>query len=250
MNPLKANGMGLAIAATALVASCGGTGVTAGEDGRGLGRSEEVAQLKAQIRQIANANTANETDPGVRAALDPLVERLAAIYGRPTAEEELPVLKGAWHQIWSDDFRRNPPLVHLDLFNTYQIVTDRGYFYNLSNTRFLFFTVIGALRGAYTPDGPALDIEFTRFGVATGDLRRTPDLSAFAENIERGQKLLFAIPGNGPVGVRGKIENLYLDQDFRVAKGGTAEQNYDRYYILDRVPSTGADLSEDSSGAQ
>jgi hypothetical protein len=37
------------------------------------------------------------------------------------------------------------------------------------------------------------------------------------------------------VGVKGKIKNLYLDGDLRIAIGGTSEQSFNKLYVLERV---------------
>ncbi len=104
-----------------------------------------------------------------------------------------------------------------------------------------------------------LDITFTRFGILPSVLPASQAIGALAESIERGE---VGAPGaggppagppaaaspssssaggppagapRGPVGVKGKLRNLYLDGDLRIALGGTADQQFNKIYVLQRV---------------
>jgi len=211
-------------------------------------------QLKERVVDLATENTRN-TDAAslawVREQLNPLIADLARIYGQPPVEQELKNgFAGTWQQLWSDDFRPTPPGAPAgDVASIHQVVTDRGYFYNLSNL--VVPTPPGApavlltsfLRGKYeadeTPPAHVLNIEFTRFGTLNQPLPASEALGQLVDDIESGKVGGAAgpggPPGRGPVGVKGKIQNLYLDADLRIALGGTAEQSFNKVYVLTRV---------------
>jgi hypothetical protein len=226
-------------------------------------------QLKAEVRRIALENTLKTDDASLAAArkqLNPLIADLARIYGTPPASVELDNgFAGTWKQLFSDDFRAAPPGAPVaDQASIHQVVTKNGYFYNFSNQVLptppsapsVVLTVF--LRGEYTaaPLAHGLDIKFTRLGTLPSALPASEQIGALAANIESGA-IGAAAPGNapgagptsgtggpppgarGPVGVKGKLQNLYLDADLRVSLGGTQDQLFNKVYVLERVPPTG-----------
>lgn len=157
----------------------------------------------------------------------------------------------------------------------YQVITKKGYFYNFSNLIVPTPTgaprvAIGAfLRGEAAQDAAnahVLNIKFTKLGALPTSLPDANVLGALVEDIESGKVAATTgrpgagapgssgapsaggAPGTGgapaaggpppgatPVGQEGKLQNLYLDSDLRVALGGTSAQSYNKLYILVRV---------------
>ena len=211
--------------------------------------------LKAEVTRIAVENTTRiEPDNLVatRERINPFVADLARIYGTPNVNEELASgLADTWRQLWSDDVRPAPAgAPKQDPERIYQVVTDRGYFYNFSNQ--VVPTPPGApkvvvsafLRGVYAiaANETSLDLEFTRFGILSTPLPDERTLGTLVDRIERGEVGAPTGAGgppsgapSGPVGVQGKIRNLYLDRDLRIGLGGTAEQQFNKLYVLARV---------------
>jgi hypothetical protein len=228
------------------------------------------AQLKARVRRIASENTLKTDDASrasARAQINPFIADLARLYKTPPATQELSTggFAGTWKQLWSDDFRPAPPGAPAgDPASIFQVVTPKGYFYNFSNLVVPTppgapKVVIGSfLRGAYTLETPTahvLDIVFTRVGGLPSALPDSKGLGDLVEAIESGRvagaggppggvggppagaggRPAGPPPGAGPVGVKGKIQNLYLDADLRIALGGTSEQQFNKVYVLERV---------------
>lgn len=186
----------------------------------------ELSATKAEVRRIALANTQRQDNLDVvRAELDPLVDRLARHFGTRPAIAKLPLVAGAWRQMWSDFPYQMNPILRSDAAQVYQVVSADGYYYNLGDNRaFGFLGLTGVLRGAYEPDGSRLRIGFTDVGYRLGLLRDDEDLAQFANDLESGCRGYFGIPGGGraprgPVGIRGTLETVYVDADLRIDRG-------------------------------
>ncbi len=213
----------------------------------------QIAALKAQIRAIALANidqTNNLT--AVRSELDPLVAQLAASFGTPSATSTLPLVAGAWRQIWTDFPYPTVSFLQSEPTETYQVVSADGYYYNLGDEEAASFApVTGVLRGSYTPDGRQLDVQFTKVGFRFGSLSSGESLVELATNLESGAQWYLPIPGggaapSGPVGISGTLETVYVDEDLRLTigtqtafdapDGGVAVPGVGpKLFVLDRV---------------
>ena len=219
--------------------------------------------LKAAVVRIASENTTKSDAESLIAArkkLNPLIADLARSYRTPAVAAELDRgFAGTWKQIWSDDYRPAPPGAPIpDPSSVFQVITKNGYFYNFGNQVIPTppgaprVVVGGFLRGEYTaaPGAHILDIKFTRFGVLPGALPDGAAIGVLALDIERGavggpgaaSRADTGLQGDagapgrgGPVGVTGRLQNLYLDGDLRIALGGTKEQQFNKVFVLTRV---------------
>jgi len=235
------------------VSSTGEQGLTA------AGRTRRVARLKQRIRTIALANM-ERTDnlDAVAAQLTPLVRTLVSLAPAQTPDEQLALLDGPWHNLWSNlGYGPFPP----DLTRIYQVVTSEGHYYNLSQATFGppgSPTTINALRGAYAPVPGGFAIRFTSNGFLSGSLsgRTGSGLLALASGIESGTTSLAPFPGGqsspggpsgsrGPIGITGKLTTLYVDDDFRISGGEqtpvfddkgvvSVPGQFDLLFVLDR----------------
>jgi hypothetical protein len=221
-----------AIAATACSAETA-TESDATQDELGSANSKA---LKQKLLAIAEANTSNTVDlAATRKSLNPLIAQLAGIYGSPPAATEKRVF-GVWKQIWSDDFRPSPPgAPAADLTRIYQVVTPNGYFFNFGESKTPGGAFGTALRGKYASNGRGLDIEFTRLAALSGALPADSGIGMLATKIENGAEQVKDFPPRPPIGVQGKLQNLYLDSELRIVQGGTIQQQYNQIYILKRV---------------
>jgi hypothetical protein len=206
-----------------------------------ISSSEEIDSLKAEIRKFSKENLGNRDNlPALRAQLEPKAQELAKFYKSPGLDAELPALVGSWKEIFSDDVEPEPPGFSTDRDSTYQVITDKGYFYNLANLKG-FVTVLGVLRGEYKKaENNFLNIEFTKVSVRPSGLNTNENLSELVSKIEDGSVFTITPPGSnqapkGPVGAKGNIKNIYLDSDFRVAVGSNLADGKMDLYILDKV---------------
>jgi hypothetical protein len=203
--------------------------------------AERIDFLKGSLRKIATDNLGNRDNlASIRAQLEPMAQELASFYTSPGLEAEIPTLTGAWKEIFSDDVEPEPPGFSTDRDQTFQVITDKGYFYNLANLKG-FVTVLGVLRGVYTQASDNfLNIEFTKVSIRPKGLKPEENLDGLVSSLESGETFTIAPPGDnrapkGPVGAKGNIKNIYLDSNFRVATGSNfADGKYD-LYILDKV---------------
>ncbi|MFO0679371.1 MAG: PAP/fibrillin family protein [Polyangiaceae bacterium] len=212
--------------------------------------AQELARTKAELRRITTSNmTRTDNLDEVRVQVEPLVAKLAAHFGDRPASDKLPLVAGAWRQLWSDYPYPMAPFLTMDLSQVYQVVSEDGYYWNVGeSSAFSLFGVTGVLRGRYEEDGSKLRIAFTESGFRIGRLPRRTQLVPYAESLEDGSLWRFGLPGGGPVGVSGTLETLYVDEDLRVERGTQDEQRAadgsvtrpaigEKYFVLDRVTS-------------
>lgn len=196
------------------------------ESAEGSLTAAEVAATKAQIRAIALPNIERlDNLPQVRAQLDPLVQKLATHFGRKPASEKLKLVKGAWREIWTDQPYPMMWFRQMDYKQIYQVVSDTGYYWNLGDDSLIgFIGTTGALRGKFVPNGTKIELEFTKTGFRFGKLAKGQDLVKLATDIEQGRTSILSIPGggkapNGPIGIKGSLETVYVDGDMRIDIG-------------------------------
>lgn len=215
--------------------------------------SAELANTKAAIRRLANANmTRTDNFAEVRAAMDPLVATLAAHFGERPAAAKLNLVAGAWRQLWSDFPYPMTSFITMDPRQVYQVVSADGHYWNIGDEKALdLFGLTGVLRGAYETSGTRLLIEFTNVGFRIGRLGKHESLVGLANGLESGDRYYFPIPGGGqapkgPVGIGGTLETVYVDADLRIdvgtqddfldASGKVLVPGYGRkVFVLDRV---------------
>jgi hypothetical protein len=209
-----------------------------------LPSEERIAQLKSEIRKIANERMMDTPAEfaQTRAALDPLVNELRTAYNVPLAKDQLTSLAGSWRQLWSDDSDGDNDFAKSDRGSVFQVVSDKGWFYNVSDVISPLTRPLGFLRGEYTPNGERFDIQFTKVSVRLSKLGLTENVPALVNNVEAGTTWTIVAPGggrypNGPVGVKGYFTNIYIDDDFRIVTGRNETYNTDllRMYILDKA---------------
>jgi hypothetical protein len=186
----------------------------------------ELASTKAALRKLSNDNMRRSDNfAQVRTQADPLVAKLARHFGTRTAKQKLPLVTGAWRQLWSDYPYPMNGFNKMDPAQVYQVVTPDGYYYNIGDsTSFFVFGTTGILRGSYAADGSKLRIQFTDVGFRIGRLQRGTNLYNMATSIEANDIGYFGIPGggeapNGPINIKGTLETLYVDADLRVERG-------------------------------
>ncbi len=223
-------------------------------------------QVKAKVRSLTSEDAAqNDVSRlgATRTRLNPVIADLARLYkAQPVTAELENGLAGTWKQLWTDDFRAPPPgAPKADAASIFQVVTGT-YVYNFSNQ--IIPTPPGAPKvvvGAFlraeesvSAGSSVLDIVFTRLGILPTALPAPALIAQLAKDIESGAVGAGGPPGaggprgaggppgagampgaRGPIGVKGKLRNLYLDGDLRVVIGGTADQSFNKFYILERV---------------
>jgi hypothetical protein len=231
------------------------------------GLTEE--QLKTKVRKLSAAdleqNDSNRLT-ATRTALNPVIADLARIYTSVPVTQELEKgLSGTWRQLWTDDFRASPPGVpKVDPAAIYQVVAGT-YIYNFSNQTIptppgapkVVVSAFLRAQPTVTPMSASLDIQFTKLGILPSALPKGDAIGKLAADLESGVVGAGGPPagaggppagaggppagaggppaGAGPVGIKGKLRNLYLDGDLRIVRGGTKEQSFNKVYILERV---------------
>ncbi len=220
--------------------------------------------LKNYVVDIAEANTERRDNLAeVRRALLPAIALLTIDFAADRPSNELALTTGAWKSIWDDsnDIEPPPPLT-IDRNNIYQVVED-GFYYNVTNQSFpspdgTLTDTQYFLKGVYTIARPAteenagqlalniIDLEFADSVFRLGRLPEGSDLRQLVGEIEQwvseGQGVgAPPLPAPGPAGQTGKLFNLYVDADLRIAAGidGEDPERTLGLFVLTRVNTVG-----------
>ena len=205
---------------------------------------ERIAELKQEIFAVAEANTTNSLEelPVTRAELQPLVEELLSISPVMELPEQLAGIEGPWRELWSDDREPGRPGSQIDRTQVYQVITGVGTFYNIGFSESPRGKVTTFLRGQYTPSvlEKGLFITFTDVKFKPGFLEEGTGLVDLVEKAENQTLGLMDFPFDltvprGPIGARGFLETLYVDEDMRIASGFNFADKKIDLYVLRRV---------------
>lgn len=193
--------------------------------------SDRITTLKSAITSIAKANQArHDNTADVRAELQPLVDELVSLVPVRAEAEKLPTVVGGWQNLWTDmSFRGG----YVDDANIYQVVYADGYYYNISRITPPDGEATGFLRGSFVDAGDHLDIEFTRNALSLEWLRSGADLIRAGQAVETGEMHVTDRPG--PIGVRGRLQNTYVDEDLRIVIGQSSTDAQDSLFVLTRA---------------
>ncbi|QDK37159.1 PAP/fibrillin family protein [Bdellovibrio sp. NC01] len=199
--------------------------------------ADRIKELKYEILQIAfDAQGEFDTDDNsveVRQKLDPLVDELASLVPARTEQEKLIDVIGTWYQVWADGPGGQPGMgARAD--SIWQVVFPEGYYWNVARDQYGEAKNMGYLRGKFTVGDNALNIEFTK-AVTNPDwsyseptrLAMLAEFGAFDKNP--------APPEQSPIGKKGILQNVYVDEDIRIVRGGGGDFGNNTYlYILER----------------
>lgn len=222
----------------------------------------ELLAVRQQVIDLAKANTLRvDNIAAVRIQLDPWLDQLESWFIQNRPANEIALTQQPWKSLWYDD----PTIdefsngsfggfqLRLDRDKVYQVVED-GYYFNISESQLFVgkipFTFRTYLKGAYgivNPAGPGnagqpflnvVNLEFVYNGIKFGPLPDGLDLrrQARAANL----RLLGVQRVPGPIGITGKLWNLYIDEELRISAGFEDDKpNELDIYILVRTPRTG-----------
>ena len=186
------------------------------------------SEIINEIKGICKSVDAEKDFKKTRAQLDLLINELRAIDGTVSNQYPIDKVKGVWKQLWTDQYYPIPSFLKLVPDQIFQIVSENGYYWNASNTRiFNTLTASGFLRGKYKNiyGSPTVEIEFTKNGFRPFKLPTT-NLFSFVQNIENGKSFIISTgknPPNGPIGIKGTLTSLYVDENIRIDLGSQTD---------------------------
>ncbi len=205
-----------------------------------VGRDIRVEVLKRAIVSIARgaqgACDQDDNDPVVSKGLRRLTSKLVRISPPRTETDKLAQVAGGWKQEWADLRIGSPNCTDAD--SIYQVVSPDGYYWNISTTRPAAGPPsLGLLRGKFAVTPDFLEIEFTNLAVSPVVPPLGTDLVDLATRAERGE--FVALPPFFPVGVKGELKNVYVDDDLRIVTGDDdSPGSVDSIFVLTRADVT------------
>jgi hypothetical protein len=210
---------------------------------------ETTESLKQQIFRMAQSFE-GQADPGQskQRELEKLVKKLVAQTPMPPIKERIPLLEGAWKQIWGPyDYRNDDGGIDpkIGIYEIYQVVSANGYYYNVApyypNER-KDREQIGLLRGEYKLDSSnpnGLRVKFTNYpGVEPRPAKmQIWELADLAEAGELENEITIV-----PTWIvrlffgGGTLDEVYTDRDMRILYGQGAKKNARRFlYVMQRM---------------
>lgn len=222
-----------------------------------------VSKAKAQILKTARANTNNvEGIEETRKKLAPNIRIMSDYFksikdsGAVTGDQEKELTAGNWRSRWFDDKEVGDvgPL-KLNRERVWQIVNPietgekESYYYNAFEYKakaggFEFGKARGFLRGKYsfsesnppkTGSATNIDLEFTYNGIRPFGFKAGSNIEKLVDKVENSN--FASVPVPGPIGIKGKLRNLYIDKDIRISEGiqlDKSDPSRRDLYILER----------------
>lgn len=231
----------------------------AGQDGTQLAAEgqfdQSLEELKSSLLTTANQWALEPASPGkYRQTFDSLYYRKFLDRGsQQKPQEKLEKILGPWRQVWSTFENPNPAPLPEDPQNVYQVILESGRALNIGQrslpngkpvismigidikTRVEQKTESGSDKDARS----IVDVEFKNvFALEGGIEEYKKNLTDFALKVLDG-KLGNKVPsGNfprGPIGAKGYLESIYVDDDIRIDIGSNPFTGGLDYYVLERV---------------
>jgi|GEM_PF-1996272 len=205
-------------------------------------RQKKIEVLKYKILEIAKKNTqlsgcGCEAQEVVK-QLQPMVDELKSFYPYRTVEQELPQLARTWKEVFSSDCEPEPPGFKTNRDHSYQTIFPDGQFINQAElVGPLGVKVTGMLRAKYETKGNEIFLEFDKVTARPGGFRKKESLTELADKSRKGDLIQFdvsfgKVAPEGPVEAKGRIKNVYLDDDIRIAVGSNLADGVQDLYIL------------------
>lgn len=209
----------------------------------------EVHMIKSRIISLAQS-FAGQGDPDYskQKAFEPLIEELLRANPLPPLKERLPMLFGAWKQVWGPyDYSGNKRGVNpeIGVEEIYQVVFPGGYYYNVTplyKSGDRARERIALLRGEFKLDPTQADVllvRFTRYP-GLGSRPRAPELWELPAVVGEGKlKSDISIVPTWIVRLffgGGALKEVYTDADLRILYGAGNNKFKDpALYIMTRA---------------
>jgi hypothetical protein len=204
----------------------------------------KIIELSVEFSLQSNSNNIEN-----RKILKPYLEELENWYIHNRPINEITMTKQSWKSIWYDDAdisNRGP--IRLNKNKIWQIIGDNSY-YNISENSFGgCFKFTNYLQGSFNISNRdnkssiqkrlnTIDLKFIYNGIGPNILYKDANLTKIVENVEKTNccfhKNAISIPG--PIGVKGQLWNLYLDDTYRFSYGiNLNDPSTIDIYILER----------------
>lgn len=223
--------------------------ILASQVGMAQSSLETTESLKEQIFELAKSYEGQgDPDQSKQKILEVLVQKLIQQNQMPPIKDRISILAGAWKQVWGPyDYRNDNGGIDpkLGIKEIYQVVFADGYYYNVApyypsedNSR----EQIGLLRGEFKLDASdpnGLRVRFTNYpGVEPRPMDvKLWELPSLADAGKLKNKVTIV-----PTWIvrlffgRGKLEEVYTDQDMRILYGSKGKKGARRsIYVMSRV---------------
>lgn len=203
--------------------------------------TDRIQELKMEILTIAfqaqgKGYDSDDNSADVRKQLDPLVDELVSLAPKRTEKEKLVDVIGTWYQVWADG-PAGPSGQGALADSVWQVVFPEGYYWNVAHDQYGQAKSMGYLRGKFTVNDDSLAIEFTKsvFDPKGWSFAEPTRLAMLAEFGAYDAYPTPYPPDTSPIGKKGTLANVFVDEDIRICRGGGGDFGNNTYlYILER----------------
>lgn len=214
-----------------------------------LSARADTEQTKRAILRLAQSYQGQgDPDRSKQRKLEKLVARLLRENPQDPVEHRLPLLYGAWKQVWGPyDYRNNDRGVDpaLDPANIVQVIFEDGYYYNVNPARDKKGRPKGItlLRGEFVQDPQRenhLNVRFTNLRRLKGPMPRglrLQDLPELSEDRSlHGERTVLPSFFVKLFFGGGSLNEVYTDHDLRIVFGSGRDGGPGNYiYVLKRL---------------
>ncbi len=193
-----------------------------------VSQARTLEEVKSKILTVAESYKGQgDQDHSKQDQLDVLVKELVDMTPKVAAADRLKLLAGGWKQVFGpyafDDTRGVDPA--LDPEHIYQVISPRGYYYNVGRNHFLGGSITAVIRGVYDVSGEdSLRVHFTSVRFLFGSKKTDVDYVNLAELAETGKLKAIRLPSfltGGILNQRGTLREVYTDGDTRILYGSS-----------------------------
>ena len=197
-----------------------------------------ITELKSEIMALAKASEGKtDVDGKLQDAIEEKVQDLEKILPYQTTEEKAQKIIGPWRQVFGPYSPSGDGTIPFGsrTDKIYQIIFPMGVFYNVALFEKAGVKLVFLLKGAYALTDEAIEGTFVRNSIMARKIDENV-LYRLPSQLESGKLNVTHLPKRlPPVGMGGKLFEVYADKDVRILRGQTPQFKRPALYIMERV---------------
>jgi hypothetical protein len=180
--------------------------------------------------------------PKSRLRMATLISDLQQLAPSMTFAKKLEMTVGVWQEVWSDEQNPLPPGFKILRPQVFQVVRPDGVGFNIGvrSAPFGIGTAFIKLEASADLEKERTNVVFLKTYSKPGDLTSEKSLAELVQGIlDESRPDVTVLPDSpfprGPVGAKGTLETVYVDDDIRIVRGPNVYNNVVDTFVLKRV---------------
>ena len=208
---------------------------------------QRIAAAKETILALSKVATERRMEdelsiPKSRLRMAGLISDLQQLAPSMTFAKKLEMSAGVWQEVWSDEQNPLPPGFKILRPQVFQVVLPDGVGFNIGvrSAPFGIATAFIKLQATADLEKERTNVEFLKTYSKPGDLTSEKSLAELVQGILDGSRTdVTVLPDSpfprGPIGAKGTLETVYVDEDLRIVRGPNVYNNVVDTFVLKRV---------------